>query len=266
VACESRSNKFAALAAKISGGISNLASKRSFYAGVAVGSAGTAALTAVVNKLRRQRQRSGRPALIRVSGDSNAAGSRTNPKPLAGIERTNAAGSRANPRPLAGIRPPNTTGSRANPKPLAGVGRANTADSRANPKPLAGIGRANAASNRATPGSQIGLKPDRITVSLGAGKTMILPDSYRLVQADGSDTGLALTPDVLPDGNGGHQPGHDWMITHTDSGLAMGGPYSSAKEAQSVAARLSVVVGDGSLSPAEKMAAAQKIITQSKGV
>ncbi len=217
MSCESRAARFAALAGKVSAGMTSLAGKRAFYVGVAVGSTGAAALMGVITRFRRRRAR---PRIIRgAEAQAAGAGSRTNPKPLAGIEKSSGPGSRTNPRPLPGLNRPPVT---------------------------------------ARPGSVTRLKPGPVQVSTGRGKTTTLPDSYRVVRPDGSETGLALTRPVPPAGDG-------WMITHTDSGLAMGGPYDSVQTAQTIAGQLAVVVEDDRLSQSEKMKAARKIIGPTKG-
>ena len=235
MSCESRAARFAALAGKVSAGMTSLAGKRAFYVGVAVGSTGAAALTAVITRFRRGRARP--RAIISGGTQTTGAGSRANPKPLAGIRKSSASGSRTNPQPLAGIENQTATGSRTNPRPLPGLNR----------PPVT-----------ARPGPATRLKPGPVQVSIGRGQTTTLPDSYRVVKPDGAETGLALTRPVSSARDG-------WMITHTDSGLAMGGPYDSVQAAQTIAGQLAVVVEDDRLSQAEKMKAARKIIGPGKG-
>ena len=241
MSCESRAARFAALAGKVSAGMTSLAGKRAFYVGVAVGSTGAAALTAVITRFRpvcTGRRGRARPRAI-ISGGTQTTG----------------AGSRANPKPLAGIRKSSVSGSRANPQPLAGIGKSSASGSRANPRPLPGLNRPPVT---ARPGPATRLKPGPVQVSIGRGQTTTMPDSYRVVKPDGAETGLALTRPVSSARDG-------WMITHTDSGLAMGGPYDSVQAAQTIAGQLAVVVEDDRLSQAEKMKAARKIIGPGKG-
>jgi hypothetical protein len=99
MSCENGPNKFARMAGQISAGISRLAGKRSFYAGLAVGAGGAAgglALTRAIRKRRRGGAASEkrRPAPVAPSPDT-----RTRPKKIP-QEALRRPGSRANPRPI----------------------------------------------------------------------------------------------------------------------------------------------------------------------
>jgi len=119
--CETGSTKIAQLAGQVSAGITGLVSKRSFYAGIAVGAAGTGALALALNKIR-QRQTAARYLAAsrpsqRWSGAPVVKVASTAPRPITiGARAPPAKGTRARPKPIpmeSGA--PAAKGTRANP-------------------------------------------------------------------------------------------------------------------------------------------------------
>ncbi len=60
---------------------------------------------------------------------------------------------------------------------------------------------------------------------------------YRLHRSNGTDTGLALTPHL--DQNNAPQDG--WVVTHSQSGKLIDGPYAAKKEAHQLATQLAAI-------------------------
>ena len=59
---------------------------------------------------------------------------------------------------------------------------------------------------------------------------------------DGTGTGLAITPLLEKDGQGGFATDtQKWNVTHLKSGMTMAGPYASAEEARRLASILAGV-------------------------
>lgn len=228
MSCDSNANKVAKMVGQMGSGISQLASKSSFYVGVAVGAAGTGLGVFVVSKLRRPKSMS-QLTLVRVGPAGKATnrngrsdtqtprpGSRTNPLPLPNLQvATTASGSRANPRPLP------------NPEVLSARG------SRANPAVIPVLS--------ARP-PETKLQKAALNVQTSTGQAFASKNSYRVVRPDGSDTGLAVTPHLEENENG--QPLESeraWCVTHTRTGALVSGPYDTVSKAHNLATQLSVL-------------------------
>ena len=85
----------------------------------------------------------------------------------------------------------------------------------------------------------------------GAGEQFEAQNSYRVLRADGSDTGLAITP-YLESGQGKTTAKEGtWGVTHTGSGALVDGPYDSVAQAQGLATKLSNLPWNGAMSKQE---------------
>jgi hypothetical protein len=228
MSCDSNANNVAKMAGQMGSGISQLASKRSFYAGVAVGAAGTGLGVFVVSKLRRPKSIS-QPTLVRVgpagkTANGNGWSKAQTPRP----------GSRTNPLLLPGLEAATTTtGSRANPRPLPTPEALYARGSRANPAAIPVLS--------ARP-PETKLQAASLKVQTSAGELFAPKNSYRVVRPDGSDTGLAVTPHLEENENG--QPleqGSAWCVTHTRTGALISGPYDTVSKAHTLATQLSVL-------------------------
>jgi hypothetical protein len=73
------------------------------------------------------------------------------------------------------------------------------------------------------------------------------------MRADGSDTGLAVTP-YLESGQANGKPAvkaDAWGVTHTGSGALVDGPYDNLDQAQGLATKLSNISWIGAMSKQE---------------
>lgn len=239
MSCETQTNRIAHLVARTAAGISRLASKRSFYAGVAVGAMGTGGLVLAVAGLRRRR----RPAWRFVREDGPAEGSRANPRPLPGLEKVRQSG-----RPAEGTR--------ARPRPIPGLAKGQAAPgSRANPRKL------NIGSRRPAAGP-VRLAPAAVTVATKSGPHTV-QEAYRVLGADGRETGLAVTRAVTETGEG-LRPGRGWVVTHLVSGGQVEGPFETVEQARQLAEKLTELDWTGPRLSPEAMARAVEIIEAHK--
>jgi hypothetical protein len=233
VSCENGPNKVARLAGQIGGGISQLASKRSFYAGVAVGAGGTVGSMALIKAIQKRRngtQIGGRQPV--PAGP--ALGLRANPQkiPKEALQRP---GTRANPKKIPMDKAPNAPGTRANPKQIPVLSR--------------------------TP-AETKLKAEPIRIQTGSGQPFTPKNSYRVVRPDGADTGLAVTPYVREGENGQLvEDDQNWGVTHASSGSLISGPYRSVSQAQGLATQLSGLRWTAARVPAEDVNQAKQIIS-----
>lgn len=207
MACDTNSNAFTKLAGQMSGAITQLSGKQAFLAGVAVGVAGTGLGTFLVSKRRRlanlfQGQRPG----------SLTPGTRPQPVPIPGLSQTPSVKSK--PKPIPGLSA--TTPAKAKPKPIPGI------------SPTAGNTQAIA--------TQTKLRPAEVQVRGNQDEMTKLANSYQVVRSDGTDTGLAVTPHLQPDGRVKEDA---WSVTHVASGALIDGPYESVTQAQGLATNLS---------------------------
>jgi hypothetical protein len=207
MSCDSNSNAIARLVCQASSGISQLDSKRAFYAGLALGAASAGAGAVVVAK----RHCFGR-AYKKLRGGNATAKTALLPTGSGGaqaIPTKSVTGQQTRPRELRPIKPI--------PRP--------------EPKTIPALARA---------AQETKLKAEPIQMRVGSGgETFTSPNSYRVIRPDGSDTGLAITPGVTQGENGPvEQPG-EWGITHTGTGGLISGPYSDLSKAQQLASQLS---------------------------
>jgi hypothetical protein len=229
MSCEKGPNKFARMAGQVSAGISHLAGKRSFYAGLAVGAGGTIGSLALAKVIRKRRQ----PITI---------------EPVSGTP--------ANPRQISKEALRQASGTRANPKKISQQGQTGPG-TKANPKRIPVLGR--------TP-AEIKLQAASIRIQTGSGQPFTSKNSYRVVRPDGHDTGLAITPYVREDDQG--QPVEDdrrWGVTHAASGSLISGPYDSLAQAQGLAGRLADLPWTGARLPGKDVTQARQIIEAYKG-
>ncbi|GIK42126.1 MAG: hypothetical protein BroJett011_59590 [Chloroflexota bacterium] len=279
MACESFVNKVSKKAAQIGAGIYQLASKRSFYAGVTVGVVGTGGVALLANKLRHAPV----PTALLANTSSQPIFVNYQPRPQrkgAAVLSEQKPGSRANPIQLppeaiaaAQARP----GSRANPlqlPPEAIAAAQAQPGSRANPLQLPPEAIAAAES---TQGGRANVKPVPIlsprppetklqaaTLRVQASdKTYTPKTSYRVVNLEGKDIGLAITPAIHEDNEGELTALEDaWCVTHTHTGQLISGPYETVSEAHRLASRLSNIPWSAPhLSPKDMMSA-QEIIKE----
>ena len=257
MSCESNSNKLSKLVGQLHTGISQLAGKSAFYRGVAVGAAGTGMSLLIIAKIRRPRPSASQPLLIKVGPEGKQVMQTTT--------------GRAQPTPLKSPRP----GSRSNPLVLE-MTASTGPGSRDNPRKLA-MGGAGA------PNRPRKLNMERVTgqplpvlsakpletklekaatqVLTGRGQRFTAENSYRVVQPDRTDTGLAVTPFMVEDEQG--QPVEDtsaWCVTHSPTGALLSGPYSTVAKAHHLATQLSFLRWISAPIPEADVARAKQII------
>ena len=99
MSCEKGANQIARLAGQVGAGISQLASKRSFYAGIAIGAGSTLGSLALVKAIRKRRQNGAQVGERQPVPVSRAPGKRAKPQkiPKEALQRP---GSRAKPKPI----------------------------------------------------------------------------------------------------------------------------------------------------------------------
>ena len=248
MACEQNSSRISRLACQIGVGISALASKRSFYAGVAVGAAGTAGAMAVAKALRR-------------SASPRSVAIQTQPLPAGGIT---VGGTRVNSLQISKgdlMAAKNRPGARDNPIQLSKEGleaaRSTSLQSgtRANPRPVPILGAA------PTPPPETKLRPGSLRMRTSSGQTFITQNSYRVVRSDGSDTGLAITPYFRQAEDGQYSEDQNaWGVTHAGSGSLISGPYDNVAHAQGLATRLSPLPWTAPVVPSQDVEQARQII------
>jgi hypothetical protein len=235
------------LAGRLGAGIAQLAGKRSFYAGVAVGAAGSGALALALSKIRPRRGAvlaAPRPVII-------GAGAAPRPSPARPGSNT-VKGKRANPKPIpmSGAAP--TRGTRANPKPIPMSGAAPARGAQANPRPIPVLAGAAPATK---------LQPAAIRVKDDTGQFFTAVSSFRVLRPDGADTGLAITPALRQDEAGQITPDTEtWHLTHAGSGLLIGGPYRAVSQAHGLARKLAGLDWTQPALPPADLARAQALI------
>lgn len=99
MSCEKGANRIARLAGQVGAGISKLASKRSFYAGIAVGAGSTLGSLALVKAIRKRRQNGAQAGERQPVPISRVPNKRAKPQkiPKEALQRP---GSRARPKPI----------------------------------------------------------------------------------------------------------------------------------------------------------------------
>jgi hypothetical protein len=233
VSCEKGPNRVARLAGQVGAGIVQLAGKRSFYAGVAVGSGGTLGSMALVKAIRNRRRNGSQIGRRQSIPVGPAPGMRVNPRkiPKEALQRP---GTRANPKKIPTEKIPNAPGTRANPKQIPVLSR--------------------------TP-AETKLKAAPVRIQTGSGQPFTPQNSYRVIRPDGSDTGLAVTPYVREGENGQLvEDDQSWGVTHASSGSLISGPYRSVSRAQGLATQLSGLNWTAARLPAEEVSQARQIV------
>lgn len=275
MSCEQGPNRFSRLAGRVSGGIAQLAGKRGFYAGLALGCAGLIGAGLVAAARRRSRSR----LKTEVAPLARPVPALVNPRQVPQL------GQREKARPLAAVGPgERCAGCRtpAGTKPGAwynvnghpycpdcapeAAGRAGVdlvapaapggSLTAAGGQPAAAV--AAAARNPVMTSASLSqpqylpaerrvptsLAPSRIGVYAGQDEQdrpvwYAVNRGYVVVRADGSDTGLALTPGLKVSGSAGEveEDLNRWWITHIASGkhLPEAGPYERPEEGQLLA-------------------------------
>lgn len=236
MSCQAESGRLAKFAGRLSSGISQLSSKQAFFTGLAVGASGAGlGATVIANRQRIaslfQRARAPRQALAVSSQFGPANGTpraKKQPKPIPAL----AAGS----------------GGKSKPKPIPGLTKSGSSRSTAKPIPVLAT-------------SPTTLQAAAVKMKTGSGEPFLAKNSYRVVRADGSDTGLAVTP-YLEAGQANGKPAVKadvWGITHTNSGALVDGPYGNIDQAQELATKLSNLSWTGTMSKQE-VGQAQRVV------
>ena len=216
MSCQSESGRLAKFAGRLSSGIAQLSSKQAFFTGLAVGASGTGLGAVMVANRQRiaslfQRAKTPRQA-IAVSGKLQLANgtpqAKKQSKPIPAL----AAGNRG----------------KSKPKPIPGLTKGSPSRSTAKPIPVLAT-------------SPTTLQAAAVEMKTGSGEPFLAKKSYRVVRADGNDTGLAVTP-YLDSTQANGKPAvkaNTWGVTHTGSGALVDGPYDNIDQAQELATKLS---------------------------
>jgi len=245
VSCDSN-NKLADLVAQMSAGIAGLSNKQAFYAGVAVGAAatgaGAGAYTLAKKQIHKRRWRKAGQTPRPVSQGQKA-------KPIPGRDGNKRKTKKAKPVPvMPNKKQPRTSGKSPKPIPiLAGKNKPSSANSSAQTTP--------------PPAQNTKLTPAAVAVQVAGGKRLTLDNCYRVLRADGSETGLAITPHVSQEA--GQPPVENknaWGVTHLASGGLLSGPHRSVDEAQALAANLATLRLDRAQPPAADVERAKRLI------
>jgi hypothetical protein len=259
MACETNLGRIAHLAGRLSAGITRLVSKRAFYAGVAVGAAGTGALTLALNTIRNRRLvQAGRIGPVPIWPDAQLGpaeaipGTRLQPRPIPGLSDSPRAGTRTKPHPIPG----QPASPQAKKRAKTGSGQ-KPAGARASAKDKsAGV---DSTSDRSEP--QTRLQPAEIQIQTRAGQPLVIKNGYRVLRPDGTDTGLAVTPHLVENATGQSTEGGDaWLVTHTRTGAFIGDPLGTVAGAHQLATKLAPLPWTGiQMSPAD-IARARQIV------
>ena len=233
MACQSNAGRISQLAGRVSSGISQLSSKQAFFTGLAIGASGTGLGALLVTNRQRvanllQRTKSPRQALAVTS----------KPQPGNGVPRT-----KKQPKPI-----PALAAGKSKPKPIPGLTKGSASRSAAKPIPVLAT-------------SPTTLQAAAVEMKTGNGKPFLAKNSYRVVRADGSDTGLAITPYLeagQADGKSAVKA-DTWGVTHTGSGALVDGPYDNIEQAQELATKLSNLSWTGTM-PKQEVGQAQRIV------
>jgi hypothetical protein len=210
-----------------------MSSRKAFFTGLAVGASGTGLGALVVANRRRLANllRGNQPRqAIAVTNQNRPAGKPPRPKP----------------------------------KPIPGLaeGKTRTATPARSPVPaLAGKDRRQAKPIPAL-AATTQLKAASVQMQTGDGQPFLAENSYRVVRSDGSDTGLAITPYLEQNGDGGQvaAKANSWGITHTGTGALIDGPYDSLEQAQGLATKLAPLPWAGTAMPKADMNRAKRLI------
>jgi hypothetical protein len=261
MSCDSGANKISKLAGRMGSGISHLAGKRGFYAGLALGGAGLVGAGLVA--LARRQSNAGRQSWRDRPAANNGQLARFRPVPQLPA--------RQSVTPLS--RPPlseRCAGCQATGKPglwyrlndklycqdcAPGAARQADLDLLA-PKPdipLKRIGLDGAKSAGVTAAAkaveplsldkrvETRLERSRMRVLMpgdtnGRPVPLVTNNGYVVLRANGRDTGLAITPVPKADPSGDvTEDINQWAVTHVDTGVMLAYPYATPREAQLLA-------------------------------
>lgn len=250
MSCEQRPGRIAGIAARLGAGIGLLTSKRGFYAGLVVAAAGLSG-AGLLGLARRRSSTMMKPNQIKKAAtvirwqDIPQLPPRTKLKPLpvsqlpgsacAGCQ--SATGGKAGPWYAVNNRPYCRDCAPAAAQ-AGGVDLVLPSPASGAASPLPSVERR---SNRAIldPERRVEtqLVPSRLRVRLGEGaggpRWAVVEQGYVALRPNGLDTGLALTPALLPAGQGGlREDASAWSITHIASGKGLSGPYPSPQAAK----------------------------------
>lgn len=222
MSCQAQATRFAGLAGRWSGGINRLSSQQAFYSGLAVGATGSGLMSLLVAKRAEIGQ-----FLNRWRAGSSEPAKKEPP---------------ANqPRPIPGL---GVTSNRL-------LQKLPTPPTRT-PQPIPALAA------RTQP---VKLQAGPVRMQLGQAQSYTAADSYRLLRADGSETGLALTPYLTQSGpDQAIKRSEQWGLTHLGSGALVSGPYPSLPEAQDLGQQLTGLDWTKARLPAAEMERAKTII------
>lgn len=254
VSCESGANVISRLACRVSGGISQLAGKRGFYAGLALGGAGLvgAGLVAVA----RRQSNAGRQVLreqpVRLRQVPQLP-ARQSVAPLSrsplneGCDQCGATGKpglwyRLNNKLYCQDCAPNAARQSdvdlTVPRPdipvkRIGVSGAKSASiNRKTATPLSPERRVETRLER----SKMRVLVPRDSKNGDPNPVPVVIDGYVVLRANGRDTGLAITPVLkVNEANDVTEDINHWAVTHVDTGVMLAYPYASPQEAQVLA-------------------------------
>lgn len=236
MACQVEANRVSKFAGRLSSGLSQISSKQAFFTGLAVGASGTGLGALLVANRQRitnlfQRSNSPRQALALTGKPQLGNGTarmKKQPKPI----------------PALAIK----SEGRSKPKPIPGLVKSGSTALISKPIPVLAT-------------SPTTLQASAVEMKTGSGEPFLAKNSYRVVRADGSDTGLAVTP-YLESGQANGKPAvkaDAWGVTHTGSGALVDGPYDNIEQAQELATKLSNLSWIGTMSKQE-VGQAQRIV------
>lgn len=270
------------LVTKVKCGIQTAASRRGFYAGLALGAAGLVGAGLVVLARRRSREQlldSGSPPstpqpVILTPAASQPAVPRLMPRPRAEpLARPPLAAERCTGCWTPGGSKPDAwyilTGRLYCPDCAPDAARQAGVDLvKTPPATPAGGGQKGAVVLNADNRQAAALSPEkrvrthllgsRIGLRLGREARLVPVEGYVVLRSDGSDTGLAINPGLKVSQRNGVatvviEPGQ-WWLTHIPSGKGIAGPYASTEETHrlaSVLAQIDWTRGENELTPTE---------------
>lgn len=230
MSCESNT-RLAGLTGRLTAGINQLSSKQAFYTGLATGAGLTAGLGGGLYGLaryRRSRLWQGKgllPAKLPVlsaSSSGQADGSRR-------LKKLEIPPKADLPLPKKLKMPAKSTGE------------------------IPTLPPASAKSPQTT------LEEEAVSVQTNSGP--FLTQGYRVLQSDGTATGLAITPQVGQDGAGQSvEKRSAWGVTHLSTGALISGAHPSPEAAQALAGKLAGLRWTQAVVPAADVATARKIV------
>ena len=226
MACQTNAGLASAAAGRL--GLSRLSSKQAFFAGLTLGATG-AGLGALLVARRQGGSPTPRQALA-IAPPAGKPARKKQPKPIPAL----AAGPQT--KPIPGLSTSRPTGA----KPIPGL----SPSGRAGVRPI-------------QMGSSTTLQPAAVELATDRGEPLVAKNSYRVMQADGSDSGLALTPHLS---EGTQKPSEAWSLTHTATGKRVAGPFASLEQTHRLATQLSPLGWRGPLLSRAKRAEPKRLI------